>query len=168
MMLKQLIAGDIPEDSRSFVESVANRFLYFAARICYQGSQEAAMKARQGEMQLRSFNAGPLLTMAKGKISYDAEMAKKLSAYLKLLLDLDNGWAWMEGTSNKEYDDDTTALPKIWEPWPKIADYGKDYAKAVNELAAIADNGQDALKDKIKGLGKTCRNCHNDFRKKDC
>jgi cytochrome c556 len=128
---------------------------------------KAAIEARQGEMQIRSFNAGPLFAMAKGKMAYDAEMAKKLSGNLKLLLDLDNGRAWVKGTSNKEYADDTTALPKIWETWPKIADYGKDYAKAVNELAAVAGNGQDALAEKVKDLGKACKSCHDEFRKKD-
>jgi len=118
-------------------------------------------------MQLRSFNAGPMFATAKGKMPYDAELAKKLAANLKLMLDLDNSRAWIKGTSNKEYADDTTALPKIWETWPKIADYGKDYAKAVNELAAVAGNGQDALKDKIKGLGKACKDCHDEFRKKE-
>lgn len=126
-----------------------------------------AIKARQGEMHLRSFNAGPLFGMAKGKMPYDAKMANKLAANLKLMLDLDNGRAWMQGTSNEDYPDDTTALPKIWKTWPKIADYGKDYAKAVNELAAVAGNGQDALKEKVKGLGKACKSCHDDFRKKD-
>ena len=47
-----------------------------------------AIKARQGEMQLRSFNAGPLFGMAKGKIDYNAEMANKLAGNLKLMLDL--------------------------------------------------------------------------------
>jgi cytochrome c556 len=129
--------------------------------------KKSAIEARQGEMHLRAFNAGPLFAMAKGKMPYNAEMAKKLAANLKLLLDLDNGRAWMKGTSNKDYPDDTTALPKIWETWPKIADYGKDYAKAVNALAAVAGNGQDALKEKVKDLGKACKNCHDDFREED-
>jgi cytochrome c556 len=129
--------------------------------------KKAAIKARQAQMQLRSFNAGPLFAMAKGKMPYDAELAKKLAGNLKLMLDLDNSRAWIKGTSNKDYPDDTTALPKIWETWPKIGDYGKKYTKAVNELAAVAGNGQDALRGKIKNLGKACKKCHDDFRKKD-
>ena len=128
---------------------------------------KAAIEARQGEMQLRAFNAGPLFAMAKGKMPYDAKMASELAGNLKTLLSLDNGRAWMQGTSNKDYPDDTTALPKIWKTWPDIADYGKKYDKAVNELAAVAGDGQDALKSKIKALGKGCKACHDDFRKKD-
>ena len=129
--------------------------------------KKGAIKARQGEMQLRKFNAGPLFAMAKGKMPYDAKKAQTLANNLKVLLDLNNGAAWMKGTSNKEYPDDTTALPKIWETWPKIGDYGKDYKKAVNQLASVAGNGKAALGKAVKDLGKACKSCHDDFRKKD-
>jgi cytochrome c556 len=125
-----------------------------------------AIKARQGEMQLRSFNVGPLFGRAKGKIDYDAEMAGKLAGNLKLLLDLDNGRAWAPGSDNENYAGKTTALPKIWSTYPEIADYGKKYVMAVNELAAAAGNGQDALRSKIGALGKSCKGCHDEFREK--
>ena len=125
-----------------------------------------AIKARQAEMTLRSFNAGPLFAMAKGKMPYDAKMAQKNANNLKVMLDFNNGAAWMKGTSNKEYKKKTTALPKIWETWPKIADYGKDYAKAVNALVGAAGNGQEALAAAVKDLGKACKDCHEEFREK--
>jgi cytochrome c556 len=129
--------------------------------------KKKAIKARQAEMQLRSFNAGPLFAMAKGKMPYDAKLAQTLANNLKLMLDLDNGRAWMKGTSNKEYADDTTALPKIWSTWPKIADYGKEYGKAVNKLASGAGNGREALGEGVKALGKACKECHDEFREED-
>ena len=131
-----------------------------------QDPLEKAIKARQGEMQLRAFNAGPLFGMAKGQIEYDAELAKKLAGNLKVLLDLDNGRAWAPGSHNEAYPGKTTALPKIWDTYPEIADYGKNYAKAVNELAAAAGNGRDALAAKVGDLGKSCKACHDDFREK--
>jgi cytochrome c556 len=124
-----------------------------------------AIKARQGEMQLRAFNAGPLFAMSKGKITYDAELATKLAGNLKLMLDLDNGRAWAEGSDIEAYPDDTAALPKIWTTYPEIADYGKKYAAAVNDLPAVAGNGLDALKSKLGALGDSCKGCHDDFRK---
>ncbi len=125
-----------------------------------------AIKARQGEMQLRSFNAGPLFGMAKGAIEYDAELAAKLAGNLKLMLDLDNGRAWAKGSDIDNYMGDTTALPKIWTTYPEIGKYGKKYAEAVNELAAVAGNGRDALKSKVGVLGKSCKGCHDEFREK--
>jgi cytochrome c556 len=114
------------------------------------------LKARQGEMQLRSFNAGPLFGMAKGQVDYDAELASTLAGNLKTQLSLQMGRAWKGGTGNDAYPGKTTALPKIWATYPEISEYGKKYAAAVNDLAAAAGNGLDALKPKVSALGKTC------------
>ncbi len=137
-----------------------------APGIAAQDPLKNAIKARQGEMQLRAFNVGPLFGMAKGQIDYDAEMAKKLAGNLKLLLDLDNGRAWAKGSDIDNYMGDTTALPKIWTTYPEIGKYGEKYAAAVNELAAEAGNGVDALKSKMGAVGKSCKGCHDEFREK--
>jgi len=131
-----------------------------------QDPLKKAIKARQGEMQLRSFNAGPLFGMAKGKVEYDSDLAAKLAANLKLMLDLDNGRAWAKGSDIDNYLGDTIALPKIWTTYPEINKYGKKYVQAVNELSAVAGNGLDALKTKIGALGKSCKGCHDEFREK--
>lgn len=124
------------------------------------------IKARQSDMQLRSFSAGPLFGMAKGKMAYDAELAGTLANNLKALLELDMGRAWKKGTDNEAYPGKTRALPKNWTTYPKAAEKGKAYAKAVGELAAVAGNGLDALKGKIGALGDGCKGCHDDFREK--
>ena len=141
-------------------------FALAAPGFAAQDPLKKAIKARQGEMQLRAFNVGPLFGMAKGQIEYDAELANKLATNLKLLLDLDNGRAWPKGSDIDNYMGDTTALPKIWTTYPEISKYGKEYATAVNELAAEAGNGVDALKSKIGPVGKSCKGCHDDFREK--
>lgn len=123
-----------------------------------------AIKARQGEMQLRAFNVGPLFAMAKGKIEYDAAMANKLAGNLKLLLDLDASRHWPKGSDIDNYMGETTALPEIWTTYPEIGEYGKKYVTAVNELAAEAGNGVDALKSKMGAIGKSCKGCHDEFR----
>lgn len=122
------------------------------------------MKARQGEMQLRAYNVGPLFGMAKGKMKYDAALASKLAKNLKTQLSLDIGGAWKQGTDIESYPGKTTALAKIWTTYPEISNYGKKYATAVNELAAVAGNGLDALKPRISAVGKTCKGCHDEFR----
>ena len=129
-------------------------------------ANEKAIKARQGEMQLRAFNAGPLFGMAKGQVDYDAALASKLAGNLKLLLDLDNGRAWASGSHNGAYPGKTTALPKIWDTYPEISNYGKKYKEAVTNLAAAAGNGLDALKPAVGELGKSCKGCHDEFREK--
>ena len=132
-----------------------------------QDPLKKAIKARQGEMQLRSFNAGPLFGMAKGEIDYDAALASSLAGNLKLMLDLDTSRHWPQGSDIDNYMGDTTALPKIWTTYPEIGKYGKKYAIAVNELAAVAGDGVDALKSKVSALGKSCKGCHDEFREKN-
>lgn len=126
--------------------------------------EEDAIEARQAEMQLRSFNAGPLVAMAKGDIPYDADMASTLANNLKVLLSLDNGRAWMPGTSNEDYPDMTDALPAIWEEGSEIGDRGEAFAKAVNELADVAGEGLDTMRPKVVNLGDACKACHDDYR----
>lgn len=126
-----------------------------------------AIEARQGEMELRSYFAGPLFAMAKGKLPYDAEKAQKLADNLVKLMDIDISGTWVKGTDNKAYPDETTALPEIWTTYPEIGKYGKKYKTAVNELASVAGKGEKALKSKIGALGKSCKGCHDEFREKD-
>ena len=75
------------------------------------------------------------------------------------------GRAWPTGSDNSFYEE-TTATPNIWETYPEIAEYGKRYKTAVNELAAEAGNGLDALRSKVGPLGKSCKGCHDEFREK--
>jgi len=138
-----------------------------AQAIAADDPNEKAIKARQAEMQLRSFNAGPLFGMAKGQIDYDAGLANKFAGNLKLMLDLDNSRAWAKGTDNEAYPGKTAALPKIWTTYPEIADHGKEYKQAVIALAAAAGNGVDALKPAVGDLGKACKGCHDNFREKN-
>lgn len=126
--------------------------------------EESAIDARQGEMQLRAFNAGPLIAMAKGDIAYDADVAGTLANNLKVLLSLDNGRAWMQGTSNEDYPGESEALPAIWESGSEIGDRGEQYAQAVNALAEAAGQGLDAMRPRVADLGDACKACHDDYR----
>ncbi len=137
-----------------------------SAALAAKDPNKNAIKARQGEMQLRSFNTGPLFAMAKGDIPYDAAMANQLTANLQKLLEIDMSRSWPEGSDLDNYFGETTSKPEIWSTYPDIFEYRKRYADAVNDLAAVAGNGQDALRSKIGALGKTCKGCHDDFREK--
>lgn len=125
------------------------------------------IKARQGEMEVRSFSAGPLFEMAKGKMPYDAELAAKLANNLKVLLELDIGGAWAADTGKDKYPGKTHALPEIWSTYPKVAEAGEKYGAAVNELSEVAGAGLDQLRSKIGDVGDACKGCHDDFREKE-
>ncbi len=125
------------------------------------------IEARRGEMEVRALNVTPLFAMAKGDMPYDAAKAAKYANNLKLLLSLDMGEAWAANTGKDKYPDDTDALPEIWSTYPKVAEAGKEYAAAVEALAAVAGNGLEALQSKIGDVGQGCKGCHDDFREKE-
>lgn len=125
------------------------------------------IKARQGDMGLRAYSVGPLFGMAKGEIPYDAEQAAKLANNLKVLLQLDVGGAWAAGTGKDKYPGKTHALPEVWSTYPKVAEKGKEYKAAVDELVVVAGGGLDQLRSKIGGVGDSCKGCHDDFREKE-
>jgi cytochrome c556 len=129
-------------------------------------ANEKAIKARRGDMQLRSFHAGPLFAMAKGKMPYDAKLASMNAKNLSLLVQMNNGAAWPKGSDNKAYSGKTRARPEIWSN-PAVGEKGKAYKDAVMSLASSAGNGLDALKSSVGDLGKACKGCHDDFRAKD-
>lgn len=125
------------------------------------------IKARKGEMEVRALYVTPLFAMAKGNMPYDAEKAAKYANNLKLLLALDMGDAWPAGTGKDKYAGKTHALPEIWSTYPKVAEAGKEYAAAVEALAAVAGTGLEALQAKIGDVGQGCKGCHDDFREKE-
>src|SRR5699024_348832 len=126
-----------------------------------------AIEARQGLMHVRAFNLAPLIGMLKGEIPYDAEQASKLANNLKVMLDMDMAGAWMKGTSNEEYPDDTEALPGIWAADSEMADRGQAYAEAVQQLVTVAGDGREAFAPAVKDLAQACKACHDDYREDD-
>ena len=128
---------------------------------------KAAIDARKAYMQVLKWNAGPLFAMAKGDLEYDQDSAKTLANNLKTLSTLVNSSMWPEGSDNTYYDKKTRALPEIWNTYPEIVKANKTWANAVSHLSAAAGNGLEELRDKIGGVGKGCKGCHENFRAED-
>jgi len=127
-------------------------------------ASEKAIKARQGLMQVYSFNLGMLSAMAKGEQDYDAELAVIAAENLSAAASMNTGPMWPQGSSNEDHE--TRALPEIWSTYPKVAEKGKALTEASAALASVAGDGLDALKGGIGDVGKSCKGCHDDFRAK--
>ena len=125
---------------------------------------EKAIKARKAVMTLQSWYAGPLFTMAKGDMEYDAEMAKTYAEHLNTVANVEGGGMWPPGTGNDAYEGKTRALPEVWSTWPEAGKKAEALSEAAAALAAVAGDGLDALRSKIGPVGKACKGCHDDFR----
>jgi len=127
-----------------------------------------AVKARQSQMTLYSFNLGVLGDMAKGATEYDADVASKAASNLAALSSLDQSRLWPMGSDNSELGTDVTeALPKIWAADSDIGTMGKALADSTAALSGVAGDGLDALRGAIGGVGKACGDCHKAYRQPD-
>jgi cytochrome c556 len=58
------------------------------------------------------------------------------------------------------------ALPAIWKEFDRFTELANANAKAAGNLKTLAQSGADAnaLTNGFKALGKTCKDCHNDYK----
>ena len=60
------------------------------------------------------------------------------------------------------------ALPKIWEQPAEFKKHMDDFVAAARKLGSVGPAGDmAAIGPAVQALGKTCKGCHDDFRKKD-
>lgn len=153
--------------TRIFVRAaalVAALALLPTAALTQDDPGEKAIKARQGFMQVVVWEAGPLFGMAKGDIAYDAERAAANAANLNAIVQYDVGRLFIQGTSKANYTGKTRALADIWEDPGAFAAAYEDLQEKVAVVAEEAGKGKDALTAAVSEMGKTCGNCHDDFR----
>lgn len=126
-------------------------------------ANEAAIKARQSQFTLFSFNLGVLAGMAQGQREYDADTAQLAADNLYYLTRRDHRLLWPEGSSNASVEG-TRALPAIWDDLEGFANrYGalQDGAEA---LRAAAGTGLAGLQGALGGTAGACQACHQQFR----
>ena len=58
------------------------------------------------------------------------------------------------------------ALPAIWKEFDRFTDLARANEKAAANLKNLAQSGADtsALSGAFRSLGKTCKDCHNDYK----
>ena len=128
---------------------------------------EKAITARQGFMQLVSWEAGPLFGMAKGEVAYDAGAASAHAANLHTLSQYPFSGLFLAGTSKEDRPGKTRALPDIWADTAKVEGALHDFQATVDLVNAEAGKGQPELAAAVGELGKACGGCHKPFRAKD-
>ncbi len=120
--------------------------------------------ARQGAMNIMSFNLGILGGMARGNVDYDAEAAATAASNLAAVTMIDGRPMFAPGSDNGALGDVTRALPAIWENPQGFGEAWMGFAAAANGVAAVAGDGLEALQGAMGPLGASCGSCHRNFR----
>ena len=122
---------------------------------------EDAIKYRKAAFTLMGAHFSSLGAVVKGARPFDAADVQKQAALVNSLAGLP--WsAFGPGTEKG----DTRALPQIWSNAEKFKAAQQAFEKAAAELNQAAQTGNEAtFKTAFAATGKTCKGCHDDFRK---
>lgn len=122
---------------------------------------EDAIKYRQSAMFLMNQHAGRLGAMVQGKVPWDGAQAAGNAELVATLAKLP--WPAFVAGSDKG---DTRAKPDIWSDNAKFTANAQKLQEETAKLVAAAKSGDQAATKAVFGeVGRTCKGCHDQFRK---
>lgn len=122
---------------------------------------EDAIKYRKAVMTVQAAHFGRVAAMANGRIPFDAKVAAENAEVASSMSKLPFV-AFIDGTDSG----DTKAKPNIWSDRAKFNASATKMQEEMAKLNVAAKSGNlDAIKAAVGETGKTCKSCHDDFRK---
>lgn len=133
-----------------------------AGAVFAQAKPDVLVKQRQSAMTLIGKYFGPLGGMAQGKVPFDAKIVQRNAGYLDALSEMP--WDGFDPSTKGEK---SRALPAIYEQPDKVKDAVQRFQSEIDKLVQVSKGGdENATKAQIGAVGKTCANCHDNFRAK--
>jgi cytochrome c556 len=137
---------------------------FFAAGLAFgAAADDNAVKYRQHTMDAIGGHMGALAEIVKGEVDHKDHLpvhVASLAALSGLAPDL-------FGADSRE-GADTKALPKIWEDPAAFKERLTAFRTAATDLDAVVKAGDmTKFPPAFGALGKSCKACHDDFKKKD-
>jgi cytochrome c556 len=122
---------------------------------------EDAIKYRKASMTVMATHFGRIGAMASGKAPFDAAAAQSNAEIVAMMSRLPFA-AFVDGTAAG----DTRAKPEIWSEPDKFKAAASKMQDEVAKLNAAAKTGNlDQIKVAFGEAGKSCKACHDYFRK---
>ena len=141
---------------------LASACLLFAAGAQAADPVDEAIEYRQAVMNVYYWNLNAMGNMAKGKVPFDAAVFARHAKDLAAATQLELMAAFPEDSVN----DDSDASDTIWLDWEKFQDKHKALGEQAAKLAEVAAGGDEAaMKEQFGATGKTCKGCHDDYKK---
>ena len=122
---------------------------------------EDAIKYRKAVFTVMATHFGRVAAMANGKLPFDAKVAAD-SAELATTMSKLPYVAFIEGTDKG----DTKAKPEIWSEMDKFKAAASKMQDEMAKFNVAAKGGNiDAIKAAVGDTGKSCKGCHDTYRK---
>lgn len=141
--------------------ATATLFVALPAAAQFQKAEDA-IKYRRSALFVMGQHFSRIGAMAQGKLPFDAAAAAANADVVASMAKLP--WAaFGPGTDSG----DTNALPEIWLETEKFKAGAQKTQEELAKLAVAAKSGNlDQLKAAFGEAGKTCKGCHEHFKKK--
>ena len=122
---------------------------------------EDAIEYRQSVYTLIKWNFAPIGAMVKGQVPYDGAAVARHAAFLETLSKMP-----LEGFTLGSAVGDTKAKPDIWKNRQEFEKLMSDFQEQIIKLNQAAHSGdRAAVKEQFGATAKSCKNCHDKFRK---
>ena len=119
---------------------------------------------RQSVFAILGANFGPMSSMIKGEMPWDATTFARMASDLANASTLDVARGFAPGTDGGK----TRAKPELWK---NMDDFNTKWAALGEEsekLAVVAASGdRKAILQQFQKTGGTCKSCHDDYKSKD-
>ncbi len=126
---------------------------------------EQLIKWRQSAFQVIAWNNGRIKGNVEG--NYNKEEVVKAANTIAAIANSGLGSLFAPGSDKGKGWHDTSTKPEAFSD-KRFGELAGNFVKEANELAKVANNGdQAAVKAQFGALGKTCKACHDDFKTKD-
>lgn len=122
-----------------------------------------AVKARNGQMSIISYNLGLLGAMAKNQIDYDADLAVGAAENVAAAAGMSIAALWVEGSDNGAHPT-SRANPNIWSDMADFSAKMDALTEAAAAAAGSVGSGLEAVGPALGAMGGTCKACHQTYR----
>lgn len=126
-----------------------------------QARAEDTIRYRKAVMVMVKWHYDQLSQQAKGSAPFSRDEVQNHVAWLESL-----SKSVLAGYPVGSHEGDTKTLPSVWSQWPQFKTQAERMQSDVAKLRELARNGDaSALKAPLNDLTRTCKTCHDDFKK---
>ncbi|MCK9388034.1 MAG: cytochrome c [Sulfuritalea sp.] len=130
------------------------------------GKAEDQIRWRQSVMQTQGWSMGRIKANIEG--TFNKDQVIQAANTIQALANSGSGGLFQSGTGTGKGWHDTNVKPEYFTNAAKLKEVGMAYNKEANEMAKVAASGDAAaVKTQFGNLGKSCKGCHDEFRKKE-
>lgn len=127
---------------------------------------ESLIKWRQSAFQVVAWNSGRIKASVEGQ--YNKDDVIKAANTISAIANSGLGSLFAAGTEQGKGWHETSVKPELFKDGKRLAELGANFGKEAIELSKVAAVGDVvAVKEQYAKLTRTCKACHDDFKRSE-